>query len=110
MNELLEPINIAFFVVCVLVCTSTIVLGREGREWIKSETARKKLGLVQDVVETAIYHAEQLGFTQRIDNKKAVALAYAEEKLKKLGVEVDLPTLTAEIEAAVLRHFPKIRY
>lgn len=110
MTELLEPINIAFIVVCLLTFATLLVLGKEGREWIKSETARKKLGLIQEVVETGIYHAEQLGITGKIDDKKAVALAYAHARLETLGVEVDLATLTAELEAAVLRNFPKIRY
>ena len=110
MNELLQPMNALFLLTCLLVSVSFLVLGKEGREWIKSETARKKLGVVQEVVETAVYHAEQLGYTGVIDNKKSVALAYAHERLKQLGVEVDLATLTAELEAAVLRNFPKIKY
>lgn len=108
MSELFEPMNLMLAVVTVVVVLSFLALGQAGRDYLKTDVAAKKLGVITEVVTTAVYMAEQSGITQEIENKKIVALAYAETRLKELGVEVDLATLTADIEAAVLRNFPNI--
>lgn len=77
------------------------------------QTQRAKLSsdqqfLIDQVVSVSIRAVEQMYGSYNGDEKKAAALAIAEKTLAGYGLNIELDTLSAQIESAVYSHFPKL--
>lgn len=79
-------------------------------QWLKakidkefSELEINTQELIRGILVNAVSFAEQTGLAAKAEEKKNLALAYAEAELKKLGIEYDLFQLADQIEAILFQ-------
>lgn len=61
--------------------------------------------LIDAVVRSAVFAAEQLGRTQVVRDKRTYALEYAQAVLARYGINVSATELAGLVEAAVYEYF-----
>lgn len=61
----------------------------------------EKRPLIYDIAVEAVHFAEQAGLGSLAEEKKQLAVDYAERELKNLGIDIDLDIVADKIEAAL---------
>jgi len=75
------------------------------QEWKEKHTASAEV--LASIAKIAVQAAEQMKLNQVIDDKKAYALEVVENYLTKLGLKLDVDSIEAAVEAAVMEQFNK---
>ena len=91
-----------------LIVVSTIVIaaiGNQVRKVTATQSNDARVDFINKVVEVGVQAAEQALGTADGQAKKEFAINFAEQWLAQHGVNVELDTLDAAIEAAVMREF-----
>ena len=97
-----------------LVLATVPVLGGMAAKWIAAKVSveRAKLTneqnyIVDALIRTAIFAAEQLKVSEQIDNKFDYAFSMVDNWLTARGISMDFDEIRARIEAEVKQSFPK---
>ncbi len=91
------------------VTTYVIKLIQKIEAEIKNATDEEWLWLLDEGARIAVRAAEQLGLAGLIRDKKEYAMNFVRDFLASRGMNVDLNTISAAIEAAVLEEFNKAK-
>lgn len=91
------------------------VIGLAGA-WLmqKIKEARAKLTneqnwIIDNVIDSAVLAAEQVGLNEEITDKQIYAIDVAEKALASRGIKLELDEIVARIEAAVFAQFNRNR-
>ncbi len=77
------------------------------QEWKVAHTATADI--LESIAKVAVLAAEQSAASGFIEDKKAYALEVVENYLTKLGLKIDVGSIQAAIEAAVMSEFNKAK-
>lgn len=84
------------------------VVGEVKKVWQESKLAQYVTPeQLQAIATMAVKAAEQLGLNQKIEDKKNYAVEVVQSYLSNVGLKVDLESVLAAVEAAVIAEFPK---
>jgi hypothetical protein len=107
-STILQSPEFAAFLVSVLVAVATFV-GKSLRDLLVRNLTAKQLEMLMTIAVNAIRVAEQLGYDQTGEEKKAEAIRIAQTYLDAYGIKVSAAQLSAAIEAAVFAELTKSR-
>lgn len=104
-TSVLTSAEFAQFVVNLLLAAIAVIVplvGSAVRGFIAANKNSRELETLAGIAKVAVLAAEQSGLSGLIEDKKNYAIRVAEQMLEERGIKIDLDTLTAAIEAAVL--------
>lgn len=92
--------NITYIALGIILILGGLLTGF-GIPFIKAKLSGEQLNTLKQIINIAVYAAEQLFGAKMGKDKKAFALAYAKKLLAKFGLTFDDEAVDAAIEAQV---------
>lgn len=104
MLDIIQSPEFGQFVANMLIALVAIVvplIGTAVRGLVQNMARNSQFEILQSIAKTAVLAAEQAGLSGVIGDKKAAAMAAAQAMLADRGLQIDLESIDAAIEAAV---------